>query len=434
MDINEVDIKPVKYKITKFNIIIPSYPEPYELDEAHVGNFVIEKDYENFVFPYMEFRVIIPDTVYRDIMDEGSEIYVDLKLEYTYLDDFYEIEHDTHQKMVGTVFDERFYAFIENKSPKLTDATSGEREKVRRDNGDVTQYSYDNDKPIVMSLYRSEHIFLTDQIVNKVLSGVTLTDTVNFYFKTAGLNKLLMSPADNNQSYKEMLLPPVSVISGLFRLIKTYQLHKKGSILFFDYDRVYLCNKKLGATCWENNEITKVYLLSYPNTLGDKGILKSGFYVNGAKKYAALNVTGNQISVTNDSMQNDVLNGSNITLIDSTTGDVSQTKADIDVNSHSPNKTGKQNQVLVMDSGQSKLEQIKSEIEDSGQAMTLMVNETLISYLVPNKDFILSTDNASYQQLAGHYRITSMGATFTRESSLYTSSFVLTFKGGSATI
>lgn len=434
MNIEDVKMRPVKYKISKFNIIIPGYPEPVSMDDAHMGNFIIEKDYENFVFPYMEFRAMVTDQQYRDMMDNGEEIYVDLKLEWTYLEDFYEVEQTSAQRMQGTIFDTRFYAFIENKSPKLSDATAGEKNKKNMDQGIVTQYSYDNLKEVVLSLYRADHLYQADQVINDILKNVTLSDAVNFYFKKMGLKKLLMSPADNNQNYEEFLFPPVSAISGLFRILRTYQLHKNGSILFFDYDRIYLNNRKLGSTAWENNEIVKVYLISYPEATGDNGILKSGFYLNTAEKYAAINITGNQISVTNDAMYEDVLSGGDITLVDSTTGDVTRAKADITVNSNSPTKSGKTNQVLVLDTGHSKLDQVKADIEDSQKMMTLIVNETLISYLVPNKDYILSTDNSSYKELCGHYRITSMGATFTKESKLYTSMITLKFKGGKETI
>ena len=53
-------------------------------------------------------------------MENSENVYVDLKVEYGLFEDLYELSPDAI-KSYGTIMENRFYAFIDNKSPKLTD-------------------------------------------------------------------------------------------------------------------------------------------------------------------------------------------------------------------------------------------------------------------------------------------------------------------------
>lgn len=435
MRVEDIQLKFAKYRISKFDLIIPGYSEPYSVDPAHIGNWTIEKDYENYLFPYLEFRCIVPDKVYSDIMNNSEEVYVDLKIEYGLFEDMYEMDPQTALHMFGTILDTRFYAFIDNQSPKLTDASTGEKakSKLEDENDKHTQYAYDNNRSLVMGLYRADHIFSTNQIINHILSGATVTDAVAYYFKELGLKNVLMSPSDNPKKYDQLALPPLPASKGLLRTVNTYGLHKAGSIVFFDYDFIYILNKKLGATAWINNEIKTVYLTSFP-ARADQATMKSGFYANGKEKYCVINIVGNEISITNESMFEDQIVGGNILSINSNTGTVTTLKSNAKVSKMSPSKSGAINRVIVQDEGSATAERAKAEIEQSQNTLTITVQDVNIRALSPNKDFIFTTDNVNYKKYAGHYRITSMASTFTKESSMYTCMTNATFVGGSANI
>lgn len=419
MNVSDLNFKFAKYMITKFDLIIPGYDEPYSVDTAHIGNWSIEKDYENFVFPYLEFRCIVPDKIYRDVMENSENVYVDLKVEYGLFEDLYELSPDAI-KSYGTIMENRFYAFIDNKSPKLTDDTKGEVAKDKLSEDGLTQYSYDNVKPIVMALYRADHIFLTNQIINAVLSGATVADGVAYLFKQLGIGNVLMSPSDNTKVYDQLVLPPLPAHKGLFRMVNTYCLHKAGSIVFFDYDMIYVLNKKLGATAWIPNEIKTVYLTSFPNAT-DAGVMRSGFYANGTERYCAINIIGNTLSITNESMFADQVEGGNILAIDSNTGKVTTLNSNLNVSEKSPSKQGKYNRVVVQNTGAGDtIESAKAAIEQAQNVMNITVENVNIRALSPNKDFIFTTDNTKYTKYTGHYRITNTSSVFTRESELYT--------------
>ena len=423
-----------KFKINKFDLIIPGRDEPYSVDPNHVGNWNIEKDYENYVFPYMEFRCIVPDDIYRLVMENSENVYVDLHITYANFNDLYEMSPEESRNGFGTVMNSRFYAFIDNKSPKLTDETIGERNKDKLSEDGLTQYSYDNTKPIVMALYRADHILVANQIINAVLSKGTVSDGVAYFLKKLGAKDVLMSPSDNPKIYDQLVLPPLPAHQGLLRLVNTYCLHKLGTVVFFDYDMIYILNKKLGATAWISNEIKTVYLTSFPNLSGSN-IAKSGFFANGAERYCAVNLIGNSISITNESMFADQVQGGNILAIDSNTGEVSTLSSELNVSEMSPSKQGKVNRVVVQDTGAGDtVQSAKAAIEQAQNTLNIVAENVNIRAFSPNKDFILSTDNSKYTKYQGHYRITNFSAVFTRESTMYTNMITARLVGGQASI
>lgn len=435
MNPRDIKIQFCKYKISKFEIIIPGESEPFVVDDAHRGNWSIEKDYENYVFPYMEFRCIVPDAIYRKIMQTSEDVLVDLKIEYAYFDDMYEMDPTDAVYMYNTLLEARFYAFIANKSPKMTDGMYGEAIKdVDNEEGTYTQYSYDNNKALVMGLYRVEHIFRTNCTTNAILGNATAADAVTYMFQKISVDSVLMSPSDNPKVYDQLVIPPLHTPQGMLRVINTYGLHSAGTILFFDYDKVYVIDKRLGATAWTNNEVTSVYLTSFPST-SDQSIMKSGFFENRIEKYWVINIVGNSISIENDAMYADQLVGGNILAIDSNTGEITQLRSDITISKNSPGSSGTVNRVVIQDTGSSNtLQSAKTEIEQSQNTLNVVVENINIKALAPNKDFIFTTDNTKYQTYAGHYRIRNMSAIFTKESELYSCMCTATFVGGKSSL
>lgn len=435
MNPRDIKIQFCKYKITKFEIIIPGEDDPFVIDDAHMGNWSIEKDYENYVFPYLEFRCIVPDAIYRKIMQTSEDVYVDLRIEYSYFEDMYEMSPTDALYMYNTLLENRFYAFIANKSPKMTDGMYGETIKDNdNEEGTYTQYSYDNKKALVMGLYRQDHIFRTNRTFNAILGKASAADATTYMFQQLSLDTVLMSPSDNATVYDQLVIPPLHTPQAMLYVINTYALHSSGTILFFDYDKIYVIDKRLGATAWVNNEVTTVYLTSFPST-SDQSIMKSGFYENNIEKYWVINIVGNSISIQNDAMYADQLTGGNILAIDSNTGEITQIQSAITVSKSSPGSNGTINRVVVQDTGSSNtLQSAKTEMEQAQNTLNVVLENVNIKALAPNKDFVFTTDNTKYQDYTGHYRIRNMSAVFTKESELYTCMCTATFVGGKSSL
>ena len=429
MDVNDVNLSFVRYRIPVFELFIPGFREPYSIRNEFIGNFVIEKDYEHFLMPYMEFRCMVPDHIYAKVLENAENIYVHIKVDYGYFPNLEAVSDDALQ-VTGTLFDEKFYAFIDNKTPKLTDGTPARDRQLReQQQGGDTMASFDNRQALVMAVYLPDHLFNCNQIVNGVLSKCTTGDAVAYFMKKLGLKNVLMSPSDNPKIHEQLVIPPLAGIQGLLRTVNAYALHRHGTTVFFDYNRIYIVDKKLEATAWTNNEHRVVYLASFP-ARGETTIMRSGVYSNRKEKYDYINLIGNAISIENLAMLEDQLMGGNIVTIDSNTGAIERHESKISVADQSMSKQGKVNRIVVRNSGTASSEVSQHDIEQAQKSMTITVTDIDFSMLAPNRDYVFVTDNAKFRDSMGHYRITSATGTFTRESNWYTGFFTASFVGG----
>lgn len=429
MNIKDIEITFAKYRITKFDIIIPGYSEPVKVGQERIGNWVIEKNYEDDIYPYIEIRISVPDKVYADIMDNSEDVYVNMRIEYALFKDMTEMDPEQTILSFGTILEQRFYAFIDNTSPKPSDAIAGKDLEKTMDQDDENQYTYENNKPITMGLYRADHIFNPNKIVNNVLAKCTTADAVVYHLREMGLGEVLMSPSDCGTMYDQLALAPLPGIYGMMYTINTYKLHNLGTTVFLDYDTIYILNKQIGCTAWIPNEYKTIYLTSFPKT-GDNAIMKSGFYSNSKEKYALINLIGDQISTVNESMMNDQTLGSNTVAIETNSGEVTQLTTSLKVSDMSPSKKGDINKVVVMDTGTDTVEQTKEAIRQQQKTFNITVDNINIRALAANKDYIFTTDDERYLDLCGHYRITKMSAVFTKESTMYGVQCTATFVGG----
>lgn len=431
MNKDDIELKFCKYKFAKFDLIIPDEDEPYSLDTAHVGNWTIEKDYENYYFPYFEVRCIVPDSIYSKVMESSENVYVDIRIEFAYFDDMTESDPAEMLYSYNKLLEDRFYAFIANRSPKLTDALLGEKNKDdENEEGTYSQYSYDNKKSLVMGLYRVDHIFKTNQIVNGVLSQCTAADAIVWVLNKLESNRVIMSPNFDSTKYDQLIIPPLTGPQTIVHIANNYGLYETGTIVFFDYDRIFVIDKSLTCNAYTSGEHNTVYLTSFPNSSAH-WVMSSGYYENDDEGYLVVNIIGNSISITNQSMLNDQLVGGNIIAIDSNTGETESIYSDVTVSEEAMSQQGLYNRVVVIDEGSNlSLQGAKEVMEQSQKVMNITVENVNIQAFEPNKDFIFTTDNENYIEYQGHYRMTNMSAVFTKESEFYTVMCTASFVGG----
>ena len=423
MNIEDIVMRFVKYRVTRFDIVIPGYNEPYTVDRQYIGDFTIEKDFENWYFPYIEFNIVLPKKVRQDILLNHENIYVDVRVEYAQFEDIYETDPNSMLYSYGTILDGRFYALLPETTPKLTMDTIGDEESNEMDYDQQDQLL----NPLQMALYNPTHLFNTNQIINAVLQNATVPDAVIYMLQTAGIRNVLMSPAQKSSKMSQLIITPIPFFQQLERLCNSYRMHDHGTMIFFDYDYVYILDKKLGCTAFVRNEYKTTYLVSL-NTTGEANAMKTGFYSNSQEKYTAINITGNNIAISGDAVFNEQLVGNSTVIIDSNTGEVSSASTDSQAASST---NGKVKRVIVQNVGDNPGSAVTSEYDQNARHMSLTFRDINIRALAPNKDFIFTTDNSKYTQYCGHYRIISQGSIFTKDGELWNVMTSAEFVGGS---
>ena len=421
MNIADITMQFVKYRITRFDIQIPGH-EIIKVDTDKIGDFTIEKDYENFYFPYIEITVMLPKNIRELVLKNHDNVSVYMKLEYGHFDDLYDTDIEKVLYGYGSIFDQKFYALIEDESPQLTSGNQSDR-RMEEIGTDMQAIEL---KPLQMALYNYDHFFGTNQIVNAILGDASYSDAILYCMNKANVKSLLMSPAQKNSVHSQIILTPIPLLEQLNRLCNEYHIHNAGTLIFFDIDCVYILDKRIGCTAYRNNEYKTTYLTSFPYTKDGSQVL-TGFYANSKERYSAINVTGNMIDIRGVSTTMDKISGRNAIVINSNSGKVTRSSANLKMPSSALNRV---NKVVVADTGDDPSSAMAQSMEKTQRIISLLCSDININALTPNKEFCFTTDNPKYTNLCGKYRIVYLNASFAKDGPMYKIASTCQFVGG----
>ena len=84
MEISELikKLKIAKYKIDKMILYIEDFGE-FEVEPQYIGSVVLEKDYDNYNFPFFELFVTVPNKVFRAMRKKNIQITAYIRMKYT---------------------------------------------------------------------------------------------------------------------------------------------------------------------------------------------------------------------------------------------------------------------------------------------------------------------------------------------------------------
>lgn len=96
--------------------------------------------------------------------------------------------------------------------------------------------------PITIGLIQREMYNCSNSPCNLVAVKDNMQNIVMAMLTRAGFKRVLVSPFQNATMYEDVLVPPLPLFRGIEYLDAKYGFHKAGSIVFYDYDTVYIIN------------------------------------------------------------------------------------------------------------------------------------------------------------------------------------------------
>lgn len=232
--------------------------------------------------------------------------------------------------------------------------------------------------------------------INEVLTGVTLTDAVGYILGAANITNALMSPMENNQSYSQLVIPPLKVNKAISYLDVQHGFYKAGSMIFFGLDFTYILNYKGGCTAFKNGEIKETNFIIPENTnvsAVDEGMLNksnSAYYVVWKK---------DSVNIENESISQDVINGNDAIVIDSSTTEIKTTKSKTIT-------TGGNNSAIIQNDTENEWisETYTAQKSTNSIVITGAVKNIDISCLAPNKKYsVIFEDSKLTNKYKGTY-------------------------------
>lgn len=407
MKLKDVRLSLCKYRVR--NLVIKyGDGKKHVAETSLITRIEIVENFDEEIFPFFTITLYVPTQIYRRLTNTKykNKIVVNLNMQKAKFND--SVSMDTNKRPSFSNFiSGRFHAVI---AAKEVEATRKEQIEVEK-----SPNKYGQLKALTISLYPKAYYDNYQTVVNAVIETGTLMDAMVYVFQNAGLNNMLVSPPDNTKSYTEYKLPPWQAHRLLHRLCNTFAFHKKGSVIFFGFDRGYILNKIPQCTAYETNEIKTTYIAVFTESKGS--MQTGGCYCNKKKKYNVVNASelaaDNTKSVTQKAL-------GERTIIVNKDGKTRETG------------NGKVTNVAIQEEGEWTPQDISRAISENSKGISCQLINADIDMLRPNKQFVVSAEGKIYKKYNGKYRLLSTSHTFQKEGDYFSLHSIINLGGAGA--
>lgn len=372
MELKDLKLSSVMYYVQSFTINAGG--TSFEVPRSMIMTIDIDKFFDSMIYPMWYVCCNVPLWFYKEITKNVKNISVSMNLQYrlTPIDSNTE-DGGSDKGSFKTEVSGNFKAVVPY-TTQFEDATI--QKQIAQENKEYNQnYTFNEYAIVELSLYNTAAYNASFNQINAVLTSTNMTDAFTYCINQAGISNILLSKADNNSSYREFKILPQSTIQNAIRIVEDYKFHTPGSILFFDLTEGYLVTKKIGCWAWKNNEYKSTHILSiteYSEGLSEFG----GVFINSKEKT-------NVIAIPKDSFRTLNIDGA-------------------------------------------------PQFTNTGETAFLTVDtkSALLSFLTPNKEFIVNCDSADAKKYNGKYRIYRVQCTMTPKGELLDPHFIIILRRG----
>ena len=404
MDLDSIRLSLYRYKFKDFSIIIDK-KTTHDVEKSLIFKINIVEDYDKYFLPYFEIDIAVPNKIHRKMVKNKDNM---TALFHLYKGKFKNGLSQSADDAVSfkKCLNGSFHIVMRDSNPDLTEDQQKQIEESENKYGQLTH--------LKLLLYNKHYYNRFNLIVNNCLKNVTLADAMCYCLNKTKMKNVLFSPAKNTKEYKQFILTPIRLRDQLNRICNTYQLHEKGSIVFFGLDCLYIIDKQPKCTAWRKNEFKVTYLLfgAKNTTINNTG----GAYSNSKEKFNVANATSVSFANEKEILKNAA--GSNIVAVNGN-GKITKTNK---------NAT-KITKVIIENEGNTSAKSIKRSFSESKRVLTAGFTDVDINMFTPNKQFIFSTDNSKYKKYNGKYRLTKISSTLEQQRNYFVVRTNAEFKG-----
>ena len=432
MEISELikKLKIAKYKIDKMILYIEDFGE-FEVEPQYIGSVVLEKDYDNYNFPFFELFVTVPNKVFRAMRKKNIQITAYIRMKYTV------VKRDTPASEMSTTgekppeyleFAKNFYVYGLDGTPSLDESQDEAIEKaIGEEKTEGTNLNHASTAYLL--LYDLDMLDKVKVMTNEIITSGTLTDILTRVLNQARFKKVLLSPATNGKVYHEFTLLPIRTDEQIERICKDYAIHENGTRIFYDFDMVYIINKKMTCTAWKSGEYKQTYLIYNPTPVKsseDAELKTMGTYEDPDEEI-------NYCTMTNCSLQTsnvfaDQSYGTSYLELDSKTGAIRTAESD---SLTANNEKSQISKVLTVNRGEaSSINEMTTSLDNTNVMIECAIDNTRIDFLTMNKEFHLIFNDDKLKRYNGIYTLRKFITAFNKtDGEWFTTNTVATFTG-----
>lgn len=198
----------------------------------YIKSIMVRKRYLKDAFPLYVIDMSITENIRNIIRD--NECKLSLKISYYTISETDINEENDGITEEGVIFDKEIRIYEKPFSAMAA--------KVETDDGESDETSVNKNAPYInyrISGIPEELVSVNDKVINQIYGDTKLINPIVNIISEFERDTFIQSP-DNNEVYKNILIPPLSPINALHFLDDTYEIYNNGAALFVDTDKTYL--------------------------------------------------------------------------------------------------------------------------------------------------------------------------------------------------
>lgn len=385
-----------KYIFNYIKIAIPGY-DTITLNTNQIGNVIIEKDFDNDIFPIFKVTLVLTPVQLYTILDNKDSVKFIIRMDkYSYNN------NNAQYEKRSVVFNDIFGIYIDDNSVQLDKELYKQTKDITSTNIDIK----DMVEPYDFYLFKDSDLEASKHMINNIIKNCSMTDVMTYMLYTSGSKNVLMSRMDNSNNYDEVLLQPMTLLQNIKELNNQYGFYRHGLLFFYDLARTYFINKRGKSTVHGINEYTDVFIYCYTSSTVNS--LTSGCEENDVTKRYGINIVLSNINMRSSS---DIINqtiGTNSIIVDSIEDKSVEIKPD---NKH----RGSSSMTVVERGDQCGIEnefiedELKARISEQSSIFEVSFAGVDMDILTPNKRFtFVFEDNSVQKRVGGTYRLSKI--------------------------
>ena len=246
-----------KYQVQNFVIMLED--EKIETDPSNILSIEYLNDYEFNLMALLKVKIRVDVRKKLWILKNKKDIVVKFELD--------KIGQDPDQEEFVTspeeVWNLEFSVFFNDEDEAIDVEIMEERIELNEgedfQTGDIENESYsETQNSLDLYLFHPELLQASRYSFNRVYTESTLQNIVGEMLTDSGHVHVLMSKFENDEVYKELLLPANPVYKNLIYLDQYFGMYEKGALIYYDIDTLYILNTDGKVTAKREEEWTEV--------------------------------------------------------------------------------------------------------------------------------------------------------------------------------
>lgn len=249
-------------------------------------------------------------------------------------------------------------------------------------------------------LFNKKLLNASNSMVNDVFTNNTIQQFVGKILTSTHHQNVLMSKFENDEIYTELLVPANPAYKALMYLDQYFGFYKKGAIIYYDVDVLYIVNSNGESTALRENEWpqTTFMITRFDSSTPGNGMMRADnekiFYVSVPDIY----VTPQKFSITNNA---GIGSEAKVVITDDVT---------VDISDANQSYIDQRNQFITYkrkDDNKYSSDIIKARMEENECILCISGDNFDITAFTPNKTYNVVFEEPAKQQKYGifNYRI-----------------------------